>query len=455
MTKRFSFFLLLLGILFFLLIKLPHLSIRLSDTNVYFYTAYSLLNQQLLYKDIFFTNLPLFPYISSVYQLITFGDIKLFYATAFLEVIVIAFLIYFIVYTKTKNYTTSVISSLLYSFSSMVLITSDHQTGVFTASIFIVLSYLFLDKKHFLISGIFAGLAFSTKAYFLPIVLSFIIYLLFVKKEFRHLSLFFAGFMSLAISILLPFLLFSEREFINDLFYSATRSGGVKHDILRSFIRSDFILFSVLIFNLFNFKKNSFFAIISLISIVFLHFYQGLYYIYLNFIIPFLAISFYNLSDFLVHKRPLLKTVLPIIILSAIIINIIMYLKHFASLEVIKDVNSITELIKKENPKYLYGTSDITPAFSYLSDVPLLDNIIDTNPNAFRKKVFDSKKLTQKAIDSKTIVVARGTDKLIIDDSPINEIFDKDMLQKYCKPLSSIPINTKGKSDRINLLKCY
>lgn len=454
--KNLSMFLLLLGILFLSLIKLPHLSIRLSDTNVYFYTAYSLLNQQLLYKDIFFTNLPLFPYISSAYYLITLGNIKMFYATALLEAITITLLIYFIVYKKTKNHSISGISSLLYMFSSIVLITSDHQVGVFTASIFMILSYIYLEKKYFFISGILAGLALLTKAYFLPIILSFIIYLLFAKKVYKHLFLFLAGFASITTILLLPFLVFSPKEFITDLFYSVSREGGVKNEVLWSFIQHDFILFSVLIFNLFNFKKNNLFAVISLTTIVFLFFYQGLYYIYLHSIIPFLAISFYNLSNFLTAKKQPIKTLLPIIILFSIIINIAYYTQHFSKLSEIKDINYIVELIKNENPKYLYGTTDITPALAYLSKAPLLNNIIDTNPKIFRHKFLDSQKLTQKAIETKTIVIIRASDeKLGIANLPINEIFDKKILRRYCKPFSSIPIYTNGEAERINLLKCY
>jgi len=449
--------LLVIPILLFLFLKLQHLSIRLSDTNIYFYTGFRLLHQQFLYKDIFFTNLPLFPYISSIYYLISSGNIKIFYATALLEVIVITLLIYFIVYTKTKNYIISAISSLLYMFSSIVMVTSDHQTGVFSASIFIILSYLLLEKKYFLISGIFAGISLLTKAYFLPIFLSFSLHLLFIKKDYKHFFRFLTGFISVTALVVLPFLIFARKEFITDLFYSLTREGTTKQDAILIFVKYDFILFSVFIFNLFNFKKNSLFAIISLVSIVFLFFYQGLYYIYLNFIVPFLAISFYNLWDFLMQKRPLLKTILPTILFSAIIVNIIMYATYFSNFEVIKNINSVVELIKKENPKYLYGTADITPVLAYLSKIPLLNNIIDTNPNIFRKKILNSKKLTQQAIKARAIIVVRGTccDKLSIDNSPINEIFDKDLLLKYCKPLSSIPLNTKGKSSSINLLKCY
>lgn len=455
MTRNLSYFILLISILFFLFIKLPHLSIRLSDTNVYFYTAYNLLNQQLLYKDIFFTNLPLFPYISSLYQFITFGNLKLFYATALIEVIIITSLIFYIVFKKTKNHLISVLSSLLYLFSTIVLIVSDHQTGVFTASIFMLFAYIFMEKKNFLISGGFIALGLLTKAYFLPIILSFIIYLVFRKMDYESLFRYLTGFIFVSTVILLPFLLLAQKEFLTDLLYSTTRGGAEKLEIFQSFILYDFVLFSVLIFNLFNFKKNRLFALMSFLSIVFFFFYQGLYYVYLTFIIPFLAVSFYNLFNFVTSRRLILKIFLPIILSFIILTNIVLYKTSFSNAGEIKNINSIVALIKKENPRYLYGTADITPALAYLGNVPLLDNIVDTNPKASREKIFDSKNLTQKAINSRTIIVAHGTDKQIIDNSPINEIFDKDILLKYCKPLSSIPINTKSEADRINLLKCY
>lgn len=453
--KNFSFILLALSILLFVLVKLPNLSVRLSDTNPYFYIGYKLLHQQLLYKEIFFANLPLFPYISSIYYLMTLGDIKMFYATALLEVMVINFLIYFVVYTKTKNYIISAISSLLYMFSSTVLVTSDHQAGLFTASIFILLSYIFLEKKKFLISGLFASLSLLTKAYFLPIIVSFAIYL-FIRKEYKHFFRFLAGFIFLTALILLPFLIFARKEFIASLLFSMTREGGVKQDIIWSFIRNDFILFFVLIFNLLNFKKNSLFALISLLSIVFFFFYQGAYSIYLNFLIPFLVISFYNLSNFLAQKKHFLKIAFPIIVIFATVTNIVIYI-YFFNLGRIENINSIVELIKKEDPKYLYGTAHITPALAYISKRPLLDNAISTHLSLFRNKFLDGKKLTEKAIAEKTIIVAYGTfnNKLNIDNIAQDEIFDKDLLKKYCKRLASFPIYAGNAANRIYLLKCY
>ena len=156
----------------FLIIKIVNNSIRLSDTNIYFNIAHQIVNGKLLYQDIFFSNFPVFAYLSSFYFLITGKNIELFYFTSSIEVTIITVLIYFITYRKTKDYIISILSSSLYIFSLMVLSTSDHQTGVFTAVLFAVLSYLFLQERKIVLSGIFIALSIFTKAYFFPIFVS-------------------------------------------------------------------------------------------------------------------------------------------------------------------------------------------------------------------------------------------------------------------------------------------
>src|SRR5690349_18321904 len=81
----------------FFLLKITNLGIWLSDTNIYFYTGYQLLQGKSLYKDIFFTNFPLIPYVSALYFVLTRGNLPLFFFTATLEVLVAGFLIYVIV----------------------------------------------------------------------------------------------------------------------------------------------------------------------------------------------------------------------------------------------------------------------------------------------------------------------------------------------------------------------
>ncbi|KKQ42986.1 MAG: hypothetical protein US59_C0001G0028, partial [Candidatus Levybacteria bacterium GW2011_GWB1_37_8] len=151
--KKYYFFIAI--ILPFVLLKITNLGIRLSDTNIYFNVAFRILQGQLPYKDFFFANFPIFAYISSFYYFLAFGNINLFYLTSIIETIIVTFFIYIISYAKTKNYLISITSSLLYIYSFIILSTSDHQTGVSTASLFAILAFYFFNKEKSFISGLF------------------------------------------------------------------------------------------------------------------------------------------------------------------------------------------------------------------------------------------------------------------------------------------------------------
>lgn len=445
----------------FIFLHLNNFSVLLSDTNIYFYTAYKLLQGQILYKDIFFTNFPLFPYISSIYFFITQGNINLFYLTSTFEVIIISILIYLITLNKTKNYLISLISVILYLFSFIVLTTSKHQTGVFIASIFAVLSFLFFEKKSFFASGVFSALMILTKAYFLPVLLSLFVYKLINsnKKEFKSVIYFIVGFLIIFSIILIPYLIMAPNDFFNDVFkYSLTRSAGVsKMNILWFFITKDLLLFVLFIFNLINIRKNLFFGLLSFFTILFFIFYKDLYYLYFNFLIPFLCLSLIDFSKYLTTKLKLQQLVIPTIISLFSIFNLITYFVSFQNLGKIENLDLINKTISKEKPQYLYGINDLTPALAFLNNVQLLNGIIDTNENIFRKGFLDKNELTKKALSQKTIIIAHGANYsyLNIKEDLLDEIFNKEEVKKSCKILNSFPIVAEGFTNRINLFKCY
>ncbi|MBI2613861.1 MAG: glycosyltransferase family 39 protein [Candidatus Levybacteria bacterium] len=446
-----------LFILFFLLLKVDSNSIRLSDTNIYFNIAYQIFNGKLLYKDIFFSNFPFFSYVSSLYYLITGKNIELFYFTSSLEIAIITTFIYLVVYKKTKDYIISIISVVLYIFSFIVLSTSDHQTGIFTASLFAILGFYFLKEKA-LLSGVFLAASFLTKAYFLPIVLAFYGYLL-LQKDKEKIIKFSIGFILVSLFILLPFLLLAPKEFLSDIFgFSLTRPVGLsKLNIMWFFITKDFLLFILLIFNLLNIRKNILFGIMSMFSIIFFFGYQDIYYLYLNFLPPFLCISLYEFVFFLKNKFNLQKLVIPTIISFFILLNLFTYVSSYRNLGKIEDVSKITEIIKKEKPDYLYGVNDITPALIAITKIPALENVNDAHEYFFTRGVYDKNILTDKAIKTKTIIVTHGADypDYDIKQDILDNIFVKEAIYKNCKKILSVPAISEGDANRINLFKCY
>ncbi|MEK7450540.1 MAG: glycosyltransferase 87 family protein [Patescibacteria group bacterium] len=445
-------------LLIFFVVKVTNLGIRLSDTNIYFNIAYQIIHGKILYKDFFFSNFPLFGYISSFYYFITGGNINLFYLTSTIEVIIVTFIIYVTTYHSTKSNFISTLSSLLYIFSFIVLSTSDHQTGVFTASLFAVLGFLLFQRNKFFISGVFIALALLTKAYFISIPLSFFTILL-VNKNWKKLFQFGIGFSIALAIILIPSLIIAPKQFFHDIFgFSLIRPAGIsKIEVGWFFITKDFALFVLLIFNLLNFKKNKFFAAISFWGLAFFFYYQDIYYLYLNFIIPFLCLSLYEFFEFSKNKFGIQKLVIPTIVFIFLTFNLYTYISSYKNLQKVNDVNKILAVIKKEKPEFLYGVNDITPALLILTRTSPLDNIRDAHEYFFTKGLYDKEVLTNDAISSKTIVIAHGANypEANVKQDILDGIFNKEKIYQACKVLLSVPVQAEGIANRINFFKCY
>ena len=455
---RLKHFPIIFFLLLFFIAKITNIGVRLSDTNIYFDVAYQIFQGKLIYRDFFYANFPLFAYISSLYYFLVGKNIEFFYITSALEAIAISSLIYYITLDKTKNILVAFFSSIIYIFSFIVLSTSDHQTGVFTASLFAVLAYLFLHKKNFFLSGIFISLSFFTKAYFIPIVVSFFIFL-FLQKNYKQTIRFTIAFIVTSLVITLPFLFFAQKEFINDIFkFSLTRPAGVlKSDVAWFFIGKDFLLFVFLIFNIFNFRKNIFFALISVFSIILFFSFQDIYYLYLNFIVPFLCLSFYEFYIFWNEKFKLQKLIIPSIIIFFLFVGVYNYFSSYRDLQKIDDFKKIVQIINNEHPKYLYGVDDITPALLDTTGALPLENVRDAHEYFFSKGILNKEFLTNKAVHSRTIIISHGAfyPYLNINEQILDGIFNKQLVLKSCRLLNSIPVKSEGVVNRINLFKCF
>jgi len=451
----------------FLLFKIFNLSVRLSDSNIYFYTGYQLLHGQILYKDIFFTNFPLLPYASSLYFLLFFGNLKLFFLAPALEASAVTAMIYILVQKQTKNMMLSTLSSLLYLYSFIVLATTDHQSGVFLASLLAVISYYFFIEKKYVPTGIFIALSLLTKAYFIPIFAAYIFTLFFdqakrvekfstASNTARTIVPFLIGFILTIFIVLLPTILFAYQDFVKDVFiYSLTRTQGVeKGRLIWFFLTHDFILFTILLFNLYLVVKKNFFGFLSFFGILFFFFYQDIYFLYLNFLVPFLCLSFPILYEAIRKNfRPNIYLI-PTIVGIFILYNIYSYFSGFITLQKI-DINAVTDAVKRQNPKYLYGINSLTPALSYTGGVPLLNGVIDTNPNIYRKGFLNAKSMSDAAIKNHALIIGEGLDYPIyqVNEPLTGEIFTED-IKKLCKKVGSFPVQNEGPANRINLFQC-
>lgn len=442
--------------LLLLIFKASYLSIRLSDTNIYWYTAYVITTGKLLYRDIFFTNLPLFPYISVFYYFLVGKQLLLYFLTPTIEVSIVALLIFHIIFKQTKQVLISTLCSLSYLFSFIVLSTSDHQTGVFIASLFAVLAYVFFEKKSYKIAGSFVALSLLTKAYFLPVFLTFFI-TLFWQRQYKQLFWFTCFFLLVCFIILLPFIILTPQGLFHDVIgYSLTRGAGVsKINILWFFVTHELLFFILLFFNLINFRKHIFFASISFFGILFFIFYRDIYYLYLNSLIPFLALSLTPFIYFVQKQFPLQKMVIPTIIFLSLIWNGITY-QPYTQLGAITSFDQILQMVQKEKTSYIYGTNDIAPMLAYMTNKKLVNNTVDTNANIFRKGYLNAETVTADAIKQHAIIVGHGAQypQQGIHEDLLDEIFDKKQIKRQCIKVYSTLVITEGVDNTITIFRC-
>ena len=172
--------------------------------------------------------------------------------------------------------------------------------------------------------------------------------------------------------------------------------------------------------------------------------------------IPFLCLSLPSLLHYLKQKIALQNALASILIVVFILINLFVYLRSYATLQKLDYIEEIVALVKKENPSVIYGTNDVAPALAYLTTTPLLENIIDTNPNIYRKGYLHATGMTKKAIEQNALFVGHGMHypEANIRQDITDEIFDPRQLSSSCHIKGLYPVRMEGAQNRIVLFRC-
>jgi hypothetical protein len=134
-----------------------------------------------------------------------------------------------------------------------------------------------------------------------------------------------------------------------------------------------------------------------------------------------------------------------------------MYLFSFSSLNKVNHFSEMIATIKKENPSYIYGVSNLTPILGYETNTPLLENIIDTNEDLYKNKIYNGIELTKRAIRQKTILITVGSyyPEQGISNNIVNLSIDKTLAEKYCQYIKGFKENVDTGVNMVNFYKCY
>lgn len=448
----------------FLLITLPFTGAAFSDTNVYLLMGSRILGGELLYRDMLHTNLPLFPYVAALYQTVTAGSVYWYYATSLLECVAGAFGLFLIVRRMNVSVRLQVLTPVLYLFSFTVLITSQHQTGIFTASLLAIYGYYLYLCNRFVFSGILFGLMLSVKGYFLPVWCAIALYDI-ISRRYRSWSLIVPATGAVLVT-LIPTILSGWPEMMQQLFgYSAIRPAGLdKLRILMFFGSGEWLFLVPAGYVLYHIRRYTAPALVLIFVFIFVLLYRDIYYFYLNMFLPFLVLSAIIFLHDMERSRfaQAVTGIAGVVIVVSLISSLIRFLTTYAYINSIDNYGSLEAAVLAESPDYVYGSAEFLPLISYTTGIPILNGMLDTNLNMFRKGIFDAQAITEDIIKTDTVVIGQGIDTVVpvngqimqIQDTLLTEIYDKETILESCEQKYKHPVTLESAVNEIHVYTC-
>ena len=457
--KLFFESLFLLGsIFFFLLFKVSHLSFRFGDGNAYFYMAKTLLEGNLPYRDFFLADPPFLILFLVPFEFIFQKNLLILQAIPIILESANAILLYLIL-RSFKN-PLAFLVPFTYLFSFTVLATSDYSTGIQLTIFLTILAIFLYEKKKIFASGFVFNLAVLTKLYALPALLGFICYLLFKDRQ-SLLKFIFGAFLSFLL-ILCPFLLIAFKNSINYLiFHHLHRPPGLnKIEVITFFLKREWFFLFCGIWGVFvSKKKNLIFPF--LLVVLFLLFFQDLYYVYLAYLFPFLIIFSFLFFDwaFKVSKENKLElvTISLFVYFIFFILSFFQYYQNFFPKGRFLNAVEIARYLQNASENFeIYGSHEVAPLIALLSQRRLFDNRIDTNPQSFASGAQNLDKVSEKAVDQGIYLVARISDypEYNIRDFGYQGYFKEEIFKKYCRENKKFPSTSQETDNFIGIYRC-
>ncbi len=445
----------LLVIFSFLALKFSYFYYKYSDTYGYFMHGTYILQGKMLYRDMFMTNLPLFPYISALYVWLVGDNVWLFTRFSTLEAALCGFFIWLIVRRSVDSLYMQTLIVAVYLFSALILINTEFQSGIITAALFALITYYLYTSKKYTLSGIALGLTLCTKGYLIGIPALLILYDIY-KRRWRSWMLIVPYLVTIFV-ILAPSLIFVREDFFRNIFFTVNRPENPNRLGLYYYLLLENWLFLItFIAALINVRKNPVLAVFAGGSTGFLLYFQDAYYPYFNAALPFLVLpiadTYTNLKRKISSEGA--AAVISGICIASLLLHINTYIEHFPTNR-FDNPEKMIEAIQKADPDVLYGSQDIVPLLSALTDIPLMNGIIDTNPKIYQRGLYNTEEITDDVFRQRTIVVLYAHIDQEGNIYTENYITNSSRILEQCSVLYKQPIKGAGAINHYVVFQCY
>lgn len=401
-------------ILTFIAVEFNGLSLQVpGDENVYYYMGKLVSEGSLPYKDFFYSHPPLQVFLLSVFIKLFGYNVIILKLIPFLSILFSTFLLFKI--TKKLGNLEALFAVILFLFSYIVLFNSVYSVGMNLTLLFVALgSYFLLNRKMYLISGIFFGFASITTLFSVVPFIAISLFLFLTNK--KKLLIFLLGFSIIFIITNLLFIIIFGQKYIIPVYkyhLIKTDLNIPKTQIFLNIIKLNWplVLSSLLLFFVKDKKKIQLPLFISLVYIIFLILLKRIFDFYFIILFFFLSIFAGYSIAYLLKKIPKKFLFLLIAILLLFIWNAsadILFLNKF-SFSQFEIKNEISTYIDKNFEKniLLFGDESTTPLIALITGRKIAHNIIDLNEMVFITKVADINETIEKIKNEKMIFILR------------------------------------------------
>ena len=392
--NKLTYSLFLLFIIIFVIVILKGLiTSQPGDENVYYYMGKLINEGKIPYKNFFYAHPPLHLYlIALIYNIVGFNIIIL-KIIPLISTLISAFFIFKIAKEKFDN-TEAILSSLLFLFSYSIMFNSVFSFGIEIATMFLLIGmYFFMNKKNYILSGIFFGLASVTRLLSLvPVFIIFLIVLLSSKKNFLKLS---SGFLIIFLLVNGIFALMLGNDYLTPVYkFHLLKTWDSQENIKEyiDIIKLNWILFlsALLIIFVKDKKPINIFLLISIIYLLFLMSLKKLFGFYFITIFPLLALiggySIVNLFRQLnfPKKSKIFVLIIFFLIFSWNLISDTLFLEKvgFKGFERGKDLIDFINSISNHGT-LLFGDDSVVPLLALITNKEIALDFVDTNNQVF------------------------------------------------------------------------
>jgi hypothetical protein len=444
--------------LIFIAVKLAMLDYRFGDGNAYLYDAYLLTQGALPYRDFLHADFPVQIGILALLRPFFANWVMGYHLVPVVAEAITAYLLFLIL--KRRGNTFAWLAPVAHLWTFTVLSTSDFITGVQITTLFTVFGWYLYDLGYTKITGVVFALSFLTKMYTLPAAAVFGILDLWHRRFRRALQL-LAGTLTTVAVVVIPLLVVTYEPMLEQTFWlHFKRPAGLdKQEILRFFLVKEWALVTLAIPGLWMARKEAQ-AWSFVVTALFFLFFRDLYFVYLDFFMPFLVIFSLSALDFLWHKKGNFRLIAAGGIATLAIGNVVSdysYFNYFQKLGHFSNAQDVASAVKELPDKFdLYGSHEVTPLVALLSGRSIFHNHADTNTQAFAAGTLDRAQLSEAAVRAGIYLIARIThlpEQGYIDVG-YQGYFSPERMQDSCQRVLTFPSTSNEIDNQIVVYRC-